>query len=78
MGRFFLQRQWQVCENWVPLDVFFFGVFVGYGCSSPFISFHKGGTGTYPSFIPPGKDRWRNSHVLVYHGPVSQATFWEV
>ena len=32
MGRLFLQRQWQVCENWVPLDVFFFVcVFVGYG-----------------------------------------------
>ena len=23
--------------------------------------------------IPPGKDRWRNSHVLVYHGPLQIA-----
>ena len=36
----------------------------------------------YIIYVPPGKVRWRNSHVLVvlvYHGPLKQiATFWEV
>ena len=27
--------------------------------------------------IPPGKDRWRNSHVLVYHSSLQFATFWK-
>ena len=30
---------------------------------------NKSQVGYLPT-IPPGKDRWRNSHVLVYHGPL--------
>ena len=32
---------------------------------------------THTKSIPPGKDWCCNSHVLVYHGPLHIATFWE-
>ena len=40
-----------------------------------FISLHMAAYERITTYMSPGKDRWRNSHVLVYDGPLKDRYF---